>query len=177
MKNWLAKNTITKNIDGEEVKFRRIPIGILQKFRFLADDASKALALLFKDTSKDVKFEQTTQGEASNYMQEAANPSIIQLRKVQTEEGISALLKAFTSDEAMDLLMEVIRASANEEDWPESNDEMKNGLPPTIMIEMLKGAFEASAGDYEKLGKSLFRKIPGAQDALENLEMKIPSED
>lgn len=178
MRNWLNNKVITKEIDGTEVKFRRVPVGTLQKFRFLAEDVSRALALLFKDTSHDIKVEQRsvptekTDGEGAPYMsteyvQEAAHPSNIQLRKTQLEEGIKGMINAVTAEESLDVLCEIIRKSAFEEEWPEDADKMKEGLPLDIMIQFLQGAFEASAGDFASLGKSLFQKNPKIKELLD----------
>lgn len=169
MKNWLNNKTIAKEIDGQEVTFRRVPVGTLQKFRFLAEDVSRALALLFKDTSHDVKVEQVaTPSEkvdadgapfmSTQYIQDAAHPSNIQLRKTQLEEGIKGMINAVMAEESMDVLVEIIKKSAFEEEWPEDSAKIKEEMPLDVMIQFLQGAFEASAGDFASLGKSWFQK-------------------
>lgn len=178
MKNWLNNKTITKEIDGHQIVFRRIPVGTLQKFRFLADDVSKALALLFKDTSQDIKVEQIstpsdvidpdgTPFMSTDYIQEAAHPSNIQLRKTQLEEGIKGMINAVARDESLEVIAEIIVKSASEEFNDADIPNIKNEMDLATMIEFLKGAFEASAGDYAQLGKSLFQKIPHLKEALD----------
>lgn len=177
MKNWLNYKTITKTIDGKEVVFRRVPVGTLQKFRFMADDVSKALALLFKDTSKDVKVEQMStpsekqdaEGNAimtTQYIQDASVPANIALRKSQLEEGIKGVVRSVMADESLEVLSEIIVKSASEEFNDSDIPLIKDQMDAATMFEFLKGAFEASAGDYSELGKSLFRKIPKLEEMV-----------
>ncbi len=169
MKDWLIKKIITREIDGQEVKFRRIPVGTLQKFRIINEDVSKALTLLFKDTTHDVEVDQMStpsedrDAEGTPYMstgikQSAAHPSIITLRTTQMEEGIKGIISALTSDESIEVLSEIIVKSAWEEFDESDIPKLKDQMDLVTMIEFLKGAFEASAGDYAQLGKSLFQK-------------------
>lgn len=181
MKNWLNNKVITKTIDGHEVRFRRVPVGTLQKFKFLSDDISKALAMLFKDTTHDIAIQQRsvptslknedgTIAMSSEYVQEAAVPANLQLRKLQMEEGIKGLMRSFMADEAMEILSEIVVKSAFEEFSDEDIPRIKTSMDPATMLEFLKGAFEASAGDYEKLGKSLFQKVAQTSGLLEKVE-------
>ena len=180
MKNWLNNKIITKEIDGTEVKFRRVPVGTLQKFRTINEDVARALTMLFKDTTHDVKTEQmsTPSDEKdadgvpymnTNYTQEAAHPSNIQLRKTQMEEGIKGIINALTRDESMEVLCEIIIKSAYEEMEGKEPVALKDEMDLVTMIEFLKGAFEASAGDYAALGKSWFQKNPKLQGILETV--------
>lgn len=177
MKNWLSNNVITKTIDGKEIKFRRVPVGTLQKFRTVGEEVAKALALLFKDTAHDVEFEDIktpSQSKDDNdvpytsnvFKQQAAHPSVLSMRKLDMEDGIKGVLNGLMKDESLEVLCEVIVKSAWEEFTDEDIPKMKDNLDAVTMIEFLKGAFEASAGDYAKLGKSWFQSNPTVQDTL-----------
>jgi hypothetical protein len=178
MRNWLNNKIVTKTIDEQEVKFRRIPVGTLQKFRFLAGDVSKALAMLFKDTSHDVKVEQLstpssmtdesgTPFMSNEVVHEAAHPSTISLRKTQMEEGIKGIINTLFAEESFDVLAEVIIQSAWEECEGATTEDIKTKMPPNIAVQFLQGAFEASAGDYAELGKSWFQKNPKLKEILD----------
>jgi len=171
MKNWLGKNIVTKTIQEQEVKFRRIPVGILQKCRGLNDDVASALGMVFKDKSHDVEVEQlSTEGGGSSYKQSAAQASILSMRKTQLEQGIKSIMEALTKDDTMEILSEIIVASAWEEFSEEDVKDLKNKMDPVTMFEFLKGALEASAGDYAQLGKSLLQKNPAVKEALEKIK-------
>ena len=180
MKNWLNNKIIEKEIDGVVVKFRRVPIGTLQKFRTINEDVAKALAMLFKDTSHDVEIDQmstpseSVDGEGTPFMntgykQSAAQASIISLRKTQLEEGIKGIINALTRDESFEILCEVVAKSAWEEFDGVDVARIKEEVDTVTLIEFLKGAFEASAGDYAKLGKSWFQKNPKVAELLETV--------
>jgi hypothetical protein len=174
MKNWLNKKVIEKDIDGEMVKFQRVPIGTLQKFRNVSDEVSKALGMLFKDTSHDIEVKQmSTPSESvdadgtpfmsSSVDQAAAHPSVLSMRKTQMEEGIRGIINAFMKDESMAVLCEIIAKSAFEEKWPEDVTEIRDSMDTATFILFLKYAFEASAGDYANLGKSLLQNTKVAE--------------
>lgn len=171
MRNWLKNKIVIKEIDGEEIKFQRIPVGILQKFKFLSDDVSKALSLVFKDTSKDSKFSQIQQGDATEIVHEAANPANIQLRKAQMEQGIKGIVDTLFADESFEILAEVIIHSAFEECAGATPQDIKDNMDPATAVQFLMGALEASAGDFAELGKSWCRKNPQLQALL---DQKVP---
>lgn len=183
MNNWLSNNIITKTIDDREVKFRRVPVGTLQKFRIVGEEAAKALALLFKNDAHDVEFEDVkTPSQVSPsdggapymstvFKQQAAHPSVLSMRKLDMEDGIKGILNALMKDESMLVLCEVIAKSAWEEFNEEDIPQMAESLDAVTMIEFLKGAFEASAGDYAKLGKSWFQSNKTVQSALDKVAM------
>ena len=192
MKNWLSNNIVEKEIDGHIVKFRRIPVGTIQKFRVVGEEVSKALALLFKDTEHDIETEELrTPSEhvdddgqpylSTGFKQQAAHPSVLSMRATQLEEGIKGIVAALTKDDSLDVLSEVIVKSA----WEEFNDadipNIKDQMDLVTMVEFLKGALEASAGDYAKLGKSWFQNNPTAKVVLaglvpEEAPMETPAE-
>lgn len=181
MRDWLANKVITKTIDGEEVQFRRVSAGTLQKFRTVGEAASKAIALLFKDTTHDIEVEevkspsQTVDPEtgapymSSVFKQQAAHPSVLSMRKLDVEDGIKGIIRALTEDESMDVLSEIIVKSAWKEFEESDIETLKDKMDLITMIEFLKGAFEASAGDYAKLGKSWFQSNTAVQTALGSL--------
>lgn len=172
MKNkWLTKKTITKTIDDQEVVFRKIPVGTLQKCRGLEDGIAKFLGMLLKNTDNDVEREglQDTSGNSS-WKTSAAQGHIIEMRAAQLENGIKGLMSVVTSDESMLLLSEVIVKSAYEEFEDADIPTLKDSMGIDTMIEFLKGALEASAGDYALLGKSLFQKHPKVQEVLEAMK-------
>lgn len=171
MKNkWASDKEITRTINGREIRFRKVPVGTLQKCRALNDNASKFLGMLFKDKTNDIEVEQIESRDGNkSFKQSAADPSIIQLRKTQTEEGIKGLLNTFTDDATLLLLSEIIVKSAYDEFTQEDIPNLKDELGLDDMIELLKGAFEASAGDYADLGKSLLRKNQMVSDALDQI--------
>jgi len=181
MKNWLSKTVIEKEIDGEMVKFRRVPIGTLQKFRNVSDEVSKALGMLFKDTSHDIEIDQmSTPSESldaegtpfmsSGFKQSAAHPSILSMRKTQMEEGIRGIINALMKDEAMEVLCEIIAKSAFDEEWPEDLMKIREEMDTATFVLFLKYAFEASAGDYANLGKSLLQnnKVQGVLETVKD---------
>lgn len=184
MKNWRSKHTITKNIDGHDVVFQRISAGTLQKFRILNDDVSKALAILMLDTSKDAEVTQLsvpsekqypdgTPIMTQDYKQAAVSPALASMRKAQLDDGIKHLLDLVTSEQALDVLCEIIVKSAPAEFDTEDIQDIKEHMDILTMFEFLKGAFEASAGDYEKLGKSLCQKSPAIQKMAEMFKQTI----
>ena len=168
MKNWLSKTEIEKEIDGEKVVFRRVPVGTLQKFRHVSDDVSKGLGMLFKDDKHDHKTEQiSTPSDAvdsdgtpymtTQYTEDAPHVSTISMRKTQIEEGIRALINAVMRDESMEVLCEIIAKSAFKEEWPDDLLTIRDEMDPVTFGLHLKYAFEASVGDYASLGKSLLQ--------------------
>jgi len=173
MKNWLGKNIVTKTIQGEEVAFRRIPVGILQKCRGLNEDVAKAVGMVFKDKSHDVEIEQLTSEGGSSYRQTAAQASVLSMRKTQIEQGIKSIMDAVTKDDTMDILCDIIVYSAWEEFSPEDAKDLKNKMDPITMFEFLKGALEASAGDYAELGKSLLQKNPTLKAAIDQVKEAV----
>lgn len=171
MKNqWISNKEVTRTINGREIKFRKIPVGTLQKCRSLNDSVSKFLGMLFKDKSHDIEVEQLTSKDGNqSFKQSAADPSIIQLRKTQVEEGIKGLLNTITDDATMLLISEIIVKSAYDEFTLEDIPRLKDELGIDDMVELLKGAFDASAGDYAELGKSLLRKNQMVQEAMDQI--------
>lgn len=172
MKNWLNTKTIKKEIDGEEVEFRRIPVGLLQKCRTLNESVSKALSMLFADKSKDVEVEQVSVPSdklgadgnpimSSEYKQGAIHVSQASMRATQMEQGIKGIIDSVTSDDTMKILSEIIYYSAYKEFEGVSKEDAISQIPEKMdtatLIQFIIGAFEASAGDYAKLGKSLFQ--------------------
>lgn len=175
MKNWLNHKTVEKEIQGHTVKFRRIPIGILQKCRGLNEDVSKALAMVLKDTSHDIEVESiTNESGATSFTHSAAQASIISMRKIQMEEGIKGILEAITKDTTLEIVSEIIVASAYEEFSESDVKSLKDNMDAVTMFEFLRGAFEASAGDYASLGKSLFQKNQKVQDIVEKVKEAAP---
>jgi hypothetical protein len=181
MKDWLNNKIIEKEIDGHTIKFRRISVGTLQKFRVVGEEVATLLALVFKDTSKDAKVEQIEQPTdkkdstgaslaTKSYVQEDAKPAIIELRARQMREGIEGLLKALTKDEALDVLAEIIVASAFEEFEESDIPKIKTELSPDLMVQFLCGAFEVSTGDFAKLGKSWCQKNPQIKEILASVK-------
>lgn len=184
MKNWLNKKVIEKDIDGEMIKFRRVPVGTLQKFRTVGDEVSKALGMLFKDTSHDVEVDQmSTPSESvdnegtpfmsSSVKQSAGHPSVLSMRKIQMEEGIKGIINAFLKDDSMEVLCEIIAKSAWEVYGDVGEDkylDIRDNMDGITFVLFLKYAFEASAGDYANLGKSLFQnsKLQGVLDQVTN---------
>lgn len=167
---WLQSKVIVRKIGDREIKFRKVPVGTLQKCRHLNEDVARFIGMLFNDKKQDIEVEQITSAVGgSSYKQSAAQPSIISLRKTQTEEGIKGLLNALTSETTMELLSEIVVKSAFEEFTEADIPTLKDSIGIDDLIELLKGAFEASAGDYAKLGKSLFQKNPKMQELLSRL--------
>jgi hypothetical protein len=177
--NWIQSKEVVRKIGDVEVKFRKVPIGTLQKCRNLNEDVARFVGMLCNDKKHDIEVEQiTAQAGGSSYKQSAAQPSIISLRKTQTEEGIKGLLNAMTCDSTIELLSEIIVKSAYEEFTESDIPTLKDSIGVDDMIEFLKGAFEASAGDYAKLGKSLFQKNPKMQEIVAKLRAEgvLPEE-
>jgi len=181
MKKWLNNKTITKTIDGEEIEFRRIPVGVFQKLRGLNESASKAISMLFKDTTKDVEIEQLsvptdktnpdgTPVMSTEFKQAAIQSSMASMRVQQMEQGVKGLIDTLTSDDTMEVLCEIIATSAYKEFEGVDPKEIKEGMDVATMVQFLIGAFEASAGDYAKLGKSLFQKNQNLQEMVEKVK-------
>lgn len=184
MKDWLTQKTIIKNIDGQDVEFRRIPVGILQKCRNLNESVAKALAMVFRDTAKDVEINQVSvpsekmdaEGKpvmSTEFKQASINPSLASQRVAQTEAGIKSLIDALTSEDTMKIVSEIIVASAYKEFSKEDTDKIKDNMDIGTVIQFLKGAFEASAGDYAKLGKSLFQANPQMQEMADRVKATL----
>ncbi len=184
MKNYLTSKTITKEIDGEEVEFRRIPVGLLQECRHLNESVSKAIAMLLKDTSKDIEVEQVSvpsgevdkEGNAimtTQYKQSAVQPSIASMRALQVEQGTKGILTALTCEESLKLASRIIVASAHKTFTKEDVDAIKENMDLVTMGQFLMGAFEASAGDFSKLGKSLFQKNSKIQELMDQVKDQI----
>jgi hypothetical protein len=179
MKDWLTSTTVTKNIQGEDVEFRRIPVGLFQKCRTLNESVSKAMAMLFKDTTKDVEINQVSvpsdvEGQMSTeYKQSAIQPAIASMRATQMEQGIKGIIDAITSEATMDVLSEIIVTSAYKTFSKDDAHRIKDEMDVATMIVFLKGAFEASAGDYAKLGKSLFQKNAKLQDVADQVKQAM----
>jgi len=180
MKDWLSKKVVEKTIEGELIRFRKVPVGTLRKFRCINKDLAKALGMVFKDKSHDVTVHQVatpsdaigTDGETimtTAFDQGAAENSTLSMRNLQMEEGIKALINAVTDDGAFDVLAEVVVKSAWEEFTEDDIPKIQDAMPTDTLVQFLQGAFEASAGDYAKLGKSLFQNNPQVQSVLEKM--------
>ena len=183
MKDWLSTKTVEKEIEGHKITFRKVPIGTLRKFRGVNKDIAKALSMLFKDTSKDVAIHQVeTPSEVigmdgkpvmtSAFDQSAAENSTLSMRNLQMEEGIKSLLNAVTDEAVLKVLAEVIVKSAWKEFTEEDIEKIPDEMPTDVLVKFLQGAFEASAGDYENLGKSLFQNNPQLQSFMEKVSPK-----
>lgn len=181
MKNWLETKIVTKTIDGQQVRFRKIPIGTLRKFKCVNKDVAKALTMLFKDTQHDIKVTNLSvpsevldaDGKpvlTQSYEQTAAEPSIISMRKTQMEEGIKALIDAVTGEESFNVIAEVICKSAWETFSDDDIPKVQDNMGFDTVVEFVKGAIEASAGDYAELGKSLFQNNSQLQAVLERVK-------
>jgi hypothetical protein len=97
------------------------------------------------------------------------------MRKIQIEEGIRGIIDAVTKDDTMEVLCEIIAKSA----WKMYGDveedkyiDIRDTMDTATFILFLKYAFEASAGDYASLGKSLLQNNK-VQEVLEVAKTKM----
>lgn len=177
--NWLGGKTVEKEIDGKKVVFYKIPAGTIRKFKALSDCIGSSLSLIFDSKDKDSRTERIQipsefkDDEGALYqikqVTDAIDPKIAEMRRVQMEKGIASFVELLTGPDAMDIACEIIGRSARDifEDYKEDYSEIQNDIDIATMVKMLQGAWEASAGDFAEMGKSLFLQNPKIQDALD----------
>lgn len=182
--DWLGGKTVEKEIDGTMVTFYRIPAGTLRKFNAIAGLIGKSLGVLFDSREHDSRQERIQ--VPSEFRDDngplyeikstvdAVDPKIAEVRRAQVEEGIEKFINTLVGPEAMTIMCEIIGRSAREEfkDYKDDYSKLQDILDPMTMFQMLKGAWEASAGDFAELGKSLFLQNPKVQEAVNRLKTK-----
>ena len=193
MNDFCAQKKIKKTIkisEGieEEFTFHAIPFGTVLKMRSLGKSVSKLLATALSDTSKDVTVEtltrasENTDAEGNAYVdqhttQKEISASLAALRHKQFMEAIEGLSDTLLSDDLKDIAAEIVIKSCKDKFSMSDMGEFADKMPPDLLIKLLAGAFEASAGGLQDLGKFL---SPQLKDKLqkaggvvkENLENK-----
>jgi hypothetical protein len=186
MELFSKRKTITSEVSGQKVEFKGIPFGTICKIRNLSA-GNKAIAKLvahyLSDTSKDNDISTTTvvvnpdveDPNKAMYNTEqvisAAPASVISKRQQDLEDGFAGILNLAMSEEAEDLVAEIIYSSAIEVFEGKSEEEAKKIIleqEAGVIIELLIGAFKASSGVISVLGK-LFRLPPTVVEKIEEV--------
>jgi len=167
MKDYCESKTVTKKVNGEDVIFYALPMGVLFKCRSLSDSVSKMLASFFADTSKDVRHEELVapskvEGteqifETRQTINQAVEPQIASLRLKHKEDGIKALADALLGDNTQIILCEMIVRSARKEFAPEDAKELLNRVDPETFRDLILGVLEANKGVFQGMGEFLSR--------------------
>jgi hypothetical protein len=166
---FLKKSKITEcEINGERVKLKGMPLGVIFKIRNLAEGnkaIAKLLATLFVDKSKDSGIQsETILADADKELYDTKqtiapiDPNIAAMRMRDLELGIEGLTSLVTSKETEELIAEIIYHCAFElyKGRGIKIDECKAELMELgldITLELLMGSFKASSGVLNVLGK------------------------
>lgn len=181
MKDYCETKSITKKVNGEDVVFYPLPMGVLFKCRSLSDSVAKTLASFFADTSKDVKKEELTapskiEGtdkvfETRQFTEQAVEPQIASLRLKHKEDGIKALVDALMGEKTQEILAEMIVRSARKEFKPEDAKDLMDKVDPETFRDLVMGVLEANRGVFNGMGEYLSRLTN--QDVLAGVKQKL----
>lgn len=190
MKDYCESKTVVKKVNGEDVTFHALPMGVLFKCRNLSDAVSKMLASFFADTSKDVRLEELTapskvEGtdkvfETKQATSMAVEPQIASLRLRHREDGIKSLVDALMGDKTQEILCEMIVRSARKEFVPEDAKTLLDKTDPDTFKQLLMGVLEANRGVFNGMGEFLSRLtkkdvMAGVKEKLTFLSPETPA--
>lgn len=181
MDNFCIQKKIKKTIEISEgntrdFTFYAIPYGTVLKMRALGKPISKLLATVLTDTSKDISVETLNRAsdqkdpEGNAYVdqhttQKEISSSLAALRHKQFTESIEGLAEAALSEDIQGILAEIVIKSAKDDFTMDDIKEFHDKMPVDLLIKLLTGAFEASAGGLSDLGKFL---SPQLKNNLQN---------
>jgi len=168
MNKWLkfSESVEYEVVDGHMAMFNSVSIQLLYRVRDLIknnDGATKLLAHIFTDKSRDVNTTQTSTGEGhQQIVVEAISPNLAALRTKDLELGIAGLKNLIVSQESQELIAEFIY-EASKDEWKEYGNfegarEVIMALPIPVFLGFTVGSLKAQSGSVKFLGK-LFPQI------------------
>jgi hypothetical protein len=180
-----ARLPVVSKVNGVDVNFYGLPVGVLCGCRVLSDSMSTLIANIFADTSKDVDNEVLTvpmnMGEGKEeaiYMSteksvKAISPSMATLRIQQKKEGIKELINAVSSKDTQELLAKAVVKSAKEENL-DIKELIDGDIDAESFVELVMGTVAANKGVFGRMGKWLsLLKPEGAEGLKETLKVAL----
>lgn len=154
-------------INGTPARFYPVSVGLAFKLRRTAEPIAKALTVLFQDKNQDFGTKTTTDKETQQIVIEPLSPTMAEFRAKQSQQAWSDLLGAFTDEENMSVISEIIQDSLRE-DFPDPipAKEFFARVPMTVMPEMLMGILKANKGVFGPLGKTLENTLSRAKESV-----------
>jgi hypothetical protein len=161
--SFLSPKYVTHKVQGQELHFYSASPKVLFELRTIAEPLVRALAVLLRDSSKDVGQKQTTRktkdGEVSEIIVEPISPELVERLEKEKQAAFKDLLDVVTSqDSAMALGM--LFLDALRDDRPENytrNDakEFVQAMDLSVIKEMLEGVIKANKGHFAPLADLL----------------------
>mgnify|MGYP006274708185 CR=1 len=146
-----APNFITHQVNGEDVRFYAISVGMMFRLKTIGRPLARSLAVLFGKNDRDQATADRQVGEDREIVIEAISEGLAKIRHEQKTEAIEGLIDGLTKDNNVEVIGEIIMNSMRDVFPPNDKSnppakEFMDSLPAPVLTALIVGVAKANKG-------------------------------
>jgi len=163
--SFLSPTCITHEINGSNVNFYPISLGLAFRLRTVAKPLVLAIQTLFATDKNDTgSTQKTTKRGEDSYDSETIlapiTPELAALRSKQTADAVASLVDSILGDENLKIVGEILMDSMRDHFPPGNRDnpppsEFIKEIEPSTAVQMLMGVLKANKGVFGPLERAM----------------------